>query len=232
MTTPASNDDSLSRLAALRSRLDAVDTGLHRLLRERFEIVEEIGKAKGPDESVIRPAREAAVIENRLALHKGALPTEMLAHFWRTLISAACQVQRGFAIHTADALDVALFLYGPVSVLSHATGSAAVSALGAGDVAVVPLEGDWWRPLAASTAAADSETAPAHVIGRCRTSAGGTVLIVGGSNVSPGTGPEAAVMRDGTPHIIPAGDIGADDTVLGRFHPFPIEIPVARTSAS
>ncbi len=236
MTTPAPNDDSPARLAALRSRLDAVDTGIHRLLRERFEIVEEIGRAKGPDESVIRPAREAAVIENRLALHKGALPTEMLAHFWRTLISAACQIQRPFDIHTAGALDAALFLYGPVSVLSHDAGAAAVSALGSGDVAVVPFEGDWWRPLAASTASVDSEAAPAeaaaHVIARCRTSAGGTVLVLGGGNVSPGTGPEAAVLRGGEPRLIAASDIAADDTVLGRFHAFPIEIPVARTSAS
>jgi len=232
MTTPASTDDTPSRLAALRTRLDAVDTGIHRLLRERFEIVEEIGAAKGPDESVIRPAREAAVIENRLTLHKGAMPPEMLAHFWRTLISAACQVQRRFAIHTAGAIEVALFLYGPVTVESHDAGADAVAALGTGDVAVVPFDGDWWRPLVASTSQEDNDAAPAHVIGRCGTTAGGTVLILGGSGVSPGTGPEAAVLRAGEPLLVSASAIAADDTVLGRFHPFPIEIPVARTSAS
>lgn len=221
MATPSPSNDSTARLAALRARLDAVDTGIHRLLRERFEIVEEIGAAKGPDESVIRPAREAAVIENRLALHSGAMPRHMLAHLWRTVITAACFVQRPFDVHTAGALDVALFLYGPISVTTHASAEDAVAALGPHDVAVVSQDSGWWRTIGAAT-----------VIGRCDTTDGGSVMIVGGSGVSPGAGPEAAVLREGAPRIVAASDIGEDDTVLGRYHVFPLPIPASRASSA
>lgn len=220
MATPSPSNDSTARLAALRARLDAVDTGIHRLLRERFEIVEEIGAAKGPHESVIRPAREAAVIENRLALHSGPMPKDMLAHLWRTLITAACFVQRPFHVHTAGALDVALFLYGPISVTTHARAEDAVAALGADDVAVVPQGSGWWRTIGEAT-----------VIGRCDTSEGDSVLILGGSGVSPGAGPEAAVLREGAPVFLPASQIGADDTVFGRYHIFPLTIPASRASS-
>jgi len=218
MASPAQKDDNAGHLSALRARLDAVDTGIHRLLRERFEIVEEIGAAKGPTDSVIRPAREAAVIENRLALHSGAMPREMLAHLWRVLMSAACAVQRPFAVHTAHALDAALFLYGPVPVTMHERAIDAVAALGADDVAVVREDGDWWRAIG-----------PASVIGRARTGAG-SVLVIAGCGVAPGAGPEAAVLRGGRPLLMPASEIGPDDTVLGRYHTFPVEIPAARAS--
>lgn len=220
MATPSPSNDPTARLSALRARLDAVDTGIHRLLRERFEIVEEIGAAKGPHESVIRPAREAAVIENRLALHSGAMPKDMLAHLWRTLITAACFVQRPFKVHTAGALDVALFLYGPISVAGHDLASDAVAALGPDDVAVVPEGSDWWGAMNGAT-----------VIGRCDTSAGESAVIIGGSGVSPGAGPEAAVLRAGALKIIPASEIGADDTLLGRYHVFPLTIPASRQSS-
>ena len=221
MATPSPSNDSTARLAALRARLDAVDTGIHRLLRERFEIVEEIGAAKGPHESVIRPAREAAVIENRLALHSGPMPRHMLAHLWRTLITAACFVQRPFDVHTAGALDVALFLYGPISVTTHDDAEAAVAALGPHDVAVVPEASGWWRSIG-----------EASVIGRCDTSDGASVVILGGSGVSLGAGPEAAVLRDGALMILPASEIGADDRVLGRYHVFPLPIPASRASSA
>lgn len=220
MATPPSTNDPSARLTALRNRLDAVDTGIHRLLRERFEIVEEIGAAKGPHEAVIRPAREAAVIENRLALHSGAMPKEMLAHLWRTLITAACTIQRPFAVHTAGAIDVALYLYGPIPVTVHETAEAAIAALGEGDVAVVSQDLRWW-----------DITAGASVICRCATTSGPGALVFAGSGVTAGTGPEAAVVREGRPLIVSASEIGPDDRVLGRYHPFPIEIPAARTSA-
>jgi len=221
MATSSQSNDLNARLAALRARLDAVDTGIHRLLRERFEIVEEIGAAKGPDESVIRPAREAAVIENRLALHSGAMPKDMLAHLWRTLITAACFVQRPFAVHTAGALDAALFLYGPLAVATHADAAAAVAALGPHDVAVVPQEGNWWQAMNGAT-----------VIARCDTSTGGSAVVIGGSAVAPGAGPEAAVRRDGALAIIPASEIGEDDVLLGRYHVFPLTIPASPQSQS
>lgn len=220
MATPPQDNDLNERLSALRARLDTVDTGIHRLLRERFEIVEEIGAAKGPHESVIRPAREAAVIENRLALHSGPMPKAVLAHFWRTMITAACLVQRPFAIHTAGALDAALFLYGPTAVTPHDSAAEAVAALGHDDVAVVPADSAWPGAMGEGVS----------VINRCEVSGGGSVVVLGGAGVSPGAGPEAAVLREGTLAFIPASDIDAEDTVLGRYHVFPLPIPASPAS--
>ncbi|MEM8663179.1 MAG: chorismate mutase [Pseudomonadota bacterium] len=228
MSKPGDTDDP-SSLAALRARLDAVDTGLHRLLRERFEIVEEIGAAKGPIDAVIRPAREAAVIENRLTLHKGSLPPVMLTHFWRTLISAACMVQRPFTVNAAGSADVALFLYGPMAVALHESADQAVKALGEHDVAVVPENTRWWG-FAETPADEEDRPAAPHLIVRCKTSDGIGALVIGGPGVAKGSGPEAAVLRAGRAAFVATGAIGEDDIVLGRYHPFPIEIPVSRVS--
>lgn len=233
MSAPASTDTPAEALATLRARLDAVDTGIHRLLRERFEIVEAIGAEKGSDGPVIRPAREAAVIENRLALHKGSLPPVMLAHIWRVLISAACAVQRPFSVHTSGALAAALFLYGPVPVHHHPNARDAVRALGDGDIAVVPEASAWVEGLGLpedGAGPAGVDEAP-HVIARVTLSGGSAVVVIAGAKVSHGAGPEAAVLRDGAAHFISASDIVADDTVLGRYHPFPVEIPAFETSS-
>lgn len=218
MAAPPTTDETAGRLKALRDRLDVVDTSIHRLLRERFEIVEEIGAAKGPDEPVIRPAREAAVIENRLALHKGAMPPDMLAHIWRVVMSAACMVQRPFTVHTFGAPDVAAFLYGPVPLIAHSSAERAVRALSPGDVAVLHGDDGWWRA---------AREVGAHGLLRVPLE-GGEALVVGGPNVAPGAGPDAVLVRDETLQILPASAITADDIVLGRPHTFPMKLPTAK----
>jgi chorismate mutase len=224
MVSPAPDDTREDTLAALRGRLDAVDASLHRLMRERFEIVREIAAAKGPGESVIRPAREAAVIENRLSLHTGTMPREVLVHMWRCLIGAACAAQRPYRVHAAQALDAARFLYGPIPLTEHAAAADAVTALSScpDDVAVIAAEAneDWW-----------TQRGSAHVIGRFCLSDGSAALALGGRNVSRGTGPFALVSRTGAaPVEISAGAIRPDDDVVGRYHPFPLAIPVAETA--
>lgn len=214
-------DQTQDKLASLRSRLDAVDAGIHRLLRERFEIVVDIAAAKGPGESVIRPAREAAVIENRLSHHTGAMARETLVHLWRVIVAAACAAQRPLTIHVAGAVEAARFLYGPVPARLHDSASAAVGALGEapGDVAVIDAATAdvWWRARG-----------EAHVIARLPLSDGGTALAIGGGGVSRGTGPLGLVARGETPPVeVSAAEIGPDDDVVGRYHPFPVIIPVA-----
>ena len=206
-------------LAALRDRLDQVDTGVHRLLRERFEIVAEIGAAKGPGEPIVRPAREAAVIENRLSLHSGAMPREVLVHIWRVLMASASDVQRPYAVHVAGALDAARYLYGPLATIAHSSAAEAVAALAErpGDIAMIADDGSpWWQARG-----------EAHAIGRFALSDGGAAVALGGSGIAAGTGPLALVVRD-RPVEVPAGAIEADEDVIGRYHPFPLTIPVAQ----
>lgn len=214
------DDRPRETLADLRDRLDAVDAGLHRLLRERFEIVTDIARAKGPGEPVIRPAREAAVIENRLSTHSGPLPDEVLVHIWRTVVAAACAVQRPYRLHVAGALDAARYLYGPLAAFTHADGEAAVAALAAapGDIAVVGAAVPWW-----------ARRGEAHVIGRVRQSDGGAAVVLGGAEVARGTGPFALVLRDGAAVEVSVSALDAEAVVLGRYHPFPLVVPVSES---
>lgn len=214
--------DAGDSLATLRDRLDQVDAGLHRLLRERFDIVARIAEAKGPQESVIRPAREAAVIENRLAGHSGGMPREVLVHLWRVLIGAACLVQRPYRVHVAGPIEAARFLYGPVPVTRCADARAAVAALAEapGDLALVDVaaQDGWWHGRGG-----------AHAIARVDLSDGGGAVILGGPAVAPGTGPRALIVRgEVAPREVAASDIRADDDVVGRYHPFPLAVPVAQ----
>jgi len=218
---PTSDDKTQDKLARLRGRLDQVDSAIHRLMRERFEIVGDIAEAKGPDESVIRPAREAAVIENRLSHHTGTMPRETLVHLWRCIIAAACAAQRPLAVHVAGAVEAARFLYGSVPAHLHDSAADAVAALtdAPGDVAVVESDspGAWWRARG-----------EAHVIARLCLSDGGAAIVLGGHGVSRGTGPLALVVRGNQPpREVSAGDIAPEDDVVGRYHPFPVIIPVA-----
>lgn len=206
-------------LTALRERLDVVDGELHRLLQERFAIVETIGATKGPDASIIRPDREVEVIAGRLAEHGGSMPVETLVHFWRVLIGGACAVQRPFAVHVAGTLDAARFLYGPVDVRECATPATAVAALAGApdDVAVVPDDGRWW-----------TERGPAHVIGRLALSDGTHVTVLGGTRVGTSEGPMALIVEADTLTERPADALTDDALLLGRFTPSPFTIPVAK----
>lgn len=222
MATPLHKPPS-DPLAALRDRLDRVDIELHRLLRERFELSATIGASKGPDESVIRPAREAAVIENRLAVHTGACPAAVVAHIWRVVIAASSAVQRPFAVHVAGALDAARFLYGPAEVLMRPSAADAVAALARRprDIAVIALGSAdrWWV-----------ERGPAHAIGVIPLSDGGRAVVLGGAGVAPGTGPAALAIRD-RPVELRTADLLPDDDVVGSYHPFPLTVPVAEPVA-
>lgn len=206
-------------LTALRERLDVVDGELHRLLRERFAIVESIGATKGPAAPIIRPDREVEVIANRLAQHEGAMPADTLVHFWRVLIGGACAVQRPFTVHVAGTLDAARFLYGPVAMDEAASPAAAVAALADApdDVAVVPDDGRWW-----------TERGPAHVFGRIALSNGTHVTVLGGTRVGTSNGPMALTVEDDTLTERPADALTDDALLLGRFTPSPFTIPVAK----
>ena len=207
-------------LGQLRSRLDVIDAELHKLLRERFAIVEDIGRAKGPGEPIIRPAREAAVLENRLANHDGAMPPEVLAFIWRTIMSTACALQRPFKVHTIGLTDAARFLYGPVPLHAAGAPEELISHLHEhpGDVGLALEEVVPW-----------ADCGEAHVIGRFTLSNGQTAVALGGANVSHGTGPLALILRDDKALAVRAHAVEPDDKVLGRVHPFPLIVPVAES---
>ena len=76
-------------LAALRSRIDALDRELLGLLNRRAALALQVGELKKRDGSpVFRPEREAQVIEGLKAANPGPLATASVAPIWREIMSA------------------------------------------------------------------------------------------------------------------------------------------------
>lgn len=182
-------------LESLRSRIDSIDAEIHALLMERAQTVTDIVAAKGPAPSavVIQPAREGAVVKRRLATHDGPLPPAIIAHIWRCVISAFCDLQRTFRVHVvglsgADGgmRDLARFWFGFAPALAEPSDAAvAVRVLerSEGDLGIVPLSasGGWWRTLSADGV---------HVVGRFAKPEDQSTdcLLIAGAKVGPAAG--------------------------------------------
>jgi chorismate mutase len=88
-------------LDKLRQQIDGIDSELHGLIRRRADLVGEIAASKPNGELSIRPGREARVLRQRLATHKGAFPAAAVYRMWREMMSA-------FALMQTPALKVAV----------------------------------------------------------------------------------------------------------------------------
>lgn len=84
-------------LAALRGQIDAVDEKLVSLIRQRTDIVKQVGLLKGkhvPDLCPIRAAREATQLRNIIKAFEGsAFPAAAAISIWRLIISASLSVE-------------------------------------------------------------------------------------------------------------------------------------------
>ncbi|MDR0770862.1 MAG: prephenate dehydratase [Burkholderiales bacterium] len=83
-TSPASLDEALK---IHREAIDAIDSALLRLLNERAAHAQEIGHIKDT-QAVYRPEREAQVLHRLLAENPGPLDNEVIAQFYRQVMSA------------------------------------------------------------------------------------------------------------------------------------------------
>lgn len=202
-------------LDALRERLDGVDDALHRLIAERFAIVEAIAAAKGPGGVVIRPDREAAVLSQRLSGAQ-AVPPYVLATFWRQLVSGACMTQRPYRVHvTPETAEAGRILHSAAPAVLHTRADSALTALDAapGDIALIN-ERD--IPLA--------HAGSAHAL--VAADAGdGTIVAFGGTGVEPANGPAALIATDTGAAVTDTPATG--DTVLARVHRFPLPLSIS-----
>ncbi|MDD5459300.1 MAG: prephenate dehydratase [Phycisphaerae bacterium] len=86
-------------LDKLRKRIDDLDVELVRLLNERAQVVEEIGKLKNKGGGQIyAPDREKQVFERIKAANKGPLPDKCLIAVWRELMSGSFFLERPLRI--------------------------------------------------------------------------------------------------------------------------------------
>ena len=112
-------------LEELRNQIDNLDEKIIKLLNQRIEVVQEIGKTKKDSgDEIYVPARERAVFEKITRLNDGPLPDESAHAIYREIMSAALaletdmkisylgpeatfthQAARGCLLYTSDAAD-------------------------------------------------------------------------------------------------------------------------------
>lgn len=159
--TSAATAPDPSRVAAIRSRIDALDETLHRALMERSGLIDEMIVAKGSrtsDGAVFRPGREAAMMRALAGRHAGSLPFAVIEHVWRIVIASHTALQQPFAVFvdvSGDPLpswDAARRLVGftvPVEPCGSPELVMEAMADRGASLGLVPLanRSEWWRRL-------------------------------------------------------------------------------------
>ncbi len=89
------DDSQYQKLKVLRQRIDSVDVELVRLLQERLDVAEEIGKTKAEvSQQPLDLPREQEVIQHILKHNMDKFPPEGLRVIFGEIISACRNVQR------------------------------------------------------------------------------------------------------------------------------------------
>lgn len=83
----------------LRTRIDALDARLVKLLNERTQVAGEIGKIKRRlGEEIYAPEREEDVLKRVMAGNRGPLSARSLRAIWREVMSASLALQKNMVI--------------------------------------------------------------------------------------------------------------------------------------
>lgn len=99
-TPSATETDAQSKaLDALRSKVDAMDTALVKMLNDRAKLVVQIGKRKrASDTPIYAPHREAQVLGRALKVNKGPLPDRTIEGVFRELMSGSFALEHPLRI--------------------------------------------------------------------------------------------------------------------------------------
>ncbi len=99
---PAAKNESAKDSAALkdlRTRIDAIDQRLVKLLNDRAKLVVEVGKTKrGTNVPIYAPHREAEVLDRALGINKGPLPGRTIEGVYRELMSGSFALEQPLRI--------------------------------------------------------------------------------------------------------------------------------------
>jgi chorismate mutase-like protein len=150
-------------LQEIRSRIDAIDEAMHRLLIERSAVIAELIEIKGASKpgAAFRPDREADMMRRLVLRHDGALPLATVEHIWREIITTFTMMQAPFSIAAGpanDALalrDTIRFYFGfSIPIASCESAVAAIDRVvrSGREIAVVPADCSerWWASLGGS----------------------------------------------------------------------------------
>ncbi len=88
------------KLAAIRLRIDALDTELLRLLSERAACAQQVAEVKraAGESAFYRPEREAQVLRQVAASNPGPLPEEAVTRIFREIMSACLALERPLTV--------------------------------------------------------------------------------------------------------------------------------------
>ena len=149
-------------LADLRTRIDAIDAEMHRLLSERGTVIDALIRTKGTSRpgAAFRPGREADMMRRLVARHQGALPLATVEHIWREIITTFTRMQAPFdvaidvSVEPERMRDVARFYFGfSVGLVGLPDAASVVARVAeAGDLGLIAREqkpgaAAWWRAL-------------------------------------------------------------------------------------
>lgn len=150
-------------LADLRVEIDKLDEQMHRLLMARGDIIDRLIdiKRKQGGGSAFRPDREASMMRQLVARHRGILPLDTVEGIWRVIISTFTYVQAPYAVHVdlsggdADMRDSARFHFGfttPYAPQPSARAVIEAVARSKGDLGLIRIDGGaaagaWWMDL-------------------------------------------------------------------------------------
>ncbi len=83
--------DNKDKLKAARTKIDALDAEIQRLISERARVAFEVGRAKGPSIAAVdyyRPEREAQVLRGVLERNEGPISDAEMLRLFREIMSA------------------------------------------------------------------------------------------------------------------------------------------------
>ncbi len=83
--------DNEDKLRAARTKIDALDAEIQRLISERARVAFEVGRAKGPSIAAVdyyRPEREAQVLRGVLERNEGPISDAEMLRLFREIMSA------------------------------------------------------------------------------------------------------------------------------------------------
>lgn len=161
-TKKAAINPNKQALADARAQIDQIDNVIHDMLKERAEIVDQVGKIKGKQKIFIRPGREATMMRALLDRPQGKIPPGLITCLWRDMISCSTlQEAKSFKVGVYapkkgdDLWDLARDHYGCFTpLIEFTTAKDAVKALQDGKVAVAvvppPVQDEkdcWWTLL-------------------------------------------------------------------------------------
>lgn len=95
MSDPAQEAKLLAELGQFRDQIDSIDRQILELLNKRASLAEEIGAVKArTDAPVMRPEREAQVIDKLTAANQGPLQPEHIKVLFKEIMSACRSLER------------------------------------------------------------------------------------------------------------------------------------------